>query len=151
MTREPSRSDFDFAAAGHEPGQPGGATGVAVALVEGAFAAGEVAQMVREPASDHRGIVVLSSGALDDRALFLGTAALDLDESVAPTVTTRRVLHVSADGRVTDDGGRYVGSVDLTLLPEDRTSDILQVLRERASAESNIEIPRLGRARLLRF
>jgi hypothetical protein len=151
MTREQSRSDFNFAAAGHGPGEPGRARGVAVAVVEGAFAAGEVAQMVREPASDHRGTVVLSSHALDDRALFLGTAALDLDESVSPTITTHRVLHVWADGRVTDDDARHVGSVDLSLLPVDRTSDILQVLRERAPAESNVEIPRLGRARLLRF
>lgn len=151
MAREQSRSDFDFAAAKHGPGQPGRARGVAVAIVEGEFAAGEVAQLVRELASDHRGTVVLSSRAPDDRALFLGTAALDLDENVAPTVTTRRVLHVWADGRVTDDDARHVGSVDLSLLPEDRTSDIRQVLRELAPTESDMEIPRLGRARLLRF
>jgi hypothetical protein len=96
-------------------------------------------------------MVVLSSLALDGHALFLGTAALDLDERMTASPPGRRVLRVWEDGRVTDAAGAYVGSIDLGLLPESRTADVLHVLRPRAVAESSVEIPRLGRARLLEF
>jgi hypothetical protein len=152
MTRENARNDFDFASAGHgHDSQTQPAAGVAIAIVEREFAPGEVAQTVREPGGDHRGVIVLSSRALDDHALFLGAAALDLDERSAASLTGTRVSHVWQDGRVTDASGAYVGSIDLGLLPTARTADILGFLRERSPRESSVEIPHLGPARLLRF
>ncbi|HET7233313.1 MAG TPA: hypothetical protein VFJ16_25095 [Longimicrobium sp.] len=106
---------------------------------------------MRDPDSGARGIIVLSAQALDDCALFLGTAALELDTRLIEPATEPRMVRVWEDGRVTSDADGDIGSVDLSLLPAERTTGLLEYLRARAVTDSIVEIPRIGRARLLKF
>lgn len=143
-----ARTDFDFTAAAED----GSATDkIMLAIVDDAFALGAVARVVRDPEIDARGIVVLSRRAFDDDALFLASSALELDARRFPLVADCRVLSVWGDGRVTSDADGYVGSVDLSIMPDEPTTGVLEYLLARAAGDSTVEIPRIGRARLLKF
>jgi hypothetical protein len=148
MARDPSRSDFDFTAAAQDGSA---AESIMLAIVDDAFAPGAVARVVRDPGNEIRGIVVLSMRTFDDRALFFASSALELDIQRLPSVAEFRVLWVWEEGRVTSDVDGYIGLVDLSLMPSEPSTGVLEYLLARAAEESTVEIPQIGRARLLKL
>jgi hypothetical protein len=70
------------------------------AVSEGPLPGGAIAAVVRAPGSVPARLIVISSAAADDRAMFFADAALDRDEVSEPEPTGRRIGFVHADGRV---------------------------------------------------
>lgn len=144
-----SATDFDFAAAARSRTPVG--QGARIAITNHAFRNGEVALAVRDPASPTLRTVVLSARQLNDHALFLAAAALELDERQTPLPAAVRVLHVWSDGRVETAAEGYVGRVDPSVLQRSRAAPLQELLRRARTPGVEADLPEVGRVRMLAF
>lgn len=123
-----------------------------LALVAGQLPDGATAILIRDPSSPSRPIIVLSEQAAGD-ALALGVAALTEDIQYLPSPRSHRVLRITPDRRVLADEAGRTRDTGIRLPETGAASDrtLTGQLLGRATSVATVELPGIGRARLLSF
>ncbi|HEX8212224.1 MAG TPA: hypothetical protein VF584_18755 [Longimicrobium sp.] len=115
-----------------------------IGFAEGPLPDGAVAAVVRDPTGVAKRAFIFSESTISSRAISLARIALDEDEFAHLEISSARVLFVTADQRVRL--GNQIRQMDYTI-PERGPSEATYLLR--AKRTDTVQIPEIGRARML--
>lgn len=120
---------------------------LSIALTDEALPLEAVAALVRDPASRGSRILVLARESLDDESFILADLALRRDEIANPSLTGRRIVYVTRDQRVFDEGGAEESRLSMQNLS--RGSSAFAARLRAAPSSGDVMVPGVGRATLI--